>query len=144
MIARVYLLFFLFIALSNCTPYSYDISRYKKKFEAHRSDFDSLVSLLKAQNLQNGPPINENNLPDEIKRQLAALEISDVSILGRCKDTTVYEFTSNWIKKAALHFSWDLCDKEQSVKGYHGMGGKMIEIWGLGDGWIMWIDYDFI
>ncbi|MDF2189232.1 hypothetical protein [Paraflavitalea sp. CAU 1676] len=135
---------FLLVVIGSCAPNRYDINRYKRKFEEHRSDFDSLVSLLKTQNLQDGPPVNVNNLPDNIQRQLAALEVFDISVsFTGCTDTAVYEFTSSWSSKAALHFSWDLCDKDQASKGYHGKSGEMIEVWGMGDGWIMWIDSDF-
>ena len=42
-----------------------------------------------------------------------------------------------------FYFTKNICDKTQTVKGYHLKGG-MIEVWGLGDGWLMWIDYDYI
>jgi hypothetical protein len=37
-----------------------------------------------------------------------------------------------------------LCNIEMTIKSYHSKPSEMIEVWGMGDGWILWVDYDFI
>lgn len=132
-------------AFYSCAVNNNDIARYKNKFETHKTDFDVLVSLVKNQDLKAGYPINLNNLPTNIRKLLTSLAISDVNInLTKCSDLVEYEFRSSWSSRASLYFSKSSCNKEQSVIGYHDKTSKMIEVWGLGDGWTMWIDYDGI
>lgn len=140
--AQTFLIIFL-ITFSSCSVNNWDIKSYQKKFEVHKNDFETLVSLLKAENIRAGYPINENNLPENIQNIIEDLNISNINIT-QCKDLVDYEFTSSWSSKATLYFSKDSCNKEQTIKGYHAKTSEMIEVWGLGDGWVMWIDYDFI
>ena len=42
-----------------------------------------------------------------------------------------------------VYFNKNDCEKVQTKIGYHSKS-TMIEVWGLGNGWYMWIDYDFI
>lgn len=136
--AQTFLIIFL-ITFSSCSVNNWDIKSYQKKFEVHKT----LVSLLKAENIRAGYPINENNLPENIQNIIEDLNISNINIT-QCKDLVDYEFISSWSSKATLYFSKDSCNKEQTIKGYHAKTSEMIEVWGLGDGWVMWIDYDFI
>lgn len=115
------------------------------RFEEHKGDFEELVVLLKAQNIKVGYPINENDLPDKIQNILRELHISDVNLnVTRCKGLVEYQFTTSWSGKTTLYFSKDICSKEETVKGFHAKTSEMIEVWGLGDEWAMWIDHDYI
>ncbi len=137
--------FFLILTLSYCSVNKWDVSRYRSKFEAHKKDFETLVHLLKEQNIKIGFPINENELPENIQIILQDLDISDVNLnITQCQGLIDYQFTSSWSSKATLYFSKDNCNKEQTIKGYHANISEMIEVWGLGDEWTMWIDHDFI
>jgi hypothetical protein len=133
------------ILISGCSVNKWDIKRYQNKFETHKKDFETLVGLLKTQKVKVGHSINENELPENIQLILEDLNISNVNInYSECKGLINYEFTSSWSSKATLYFSKDPCSKEQTRKGYHAKISEMIEVWGMGDDWIMWIDYDFI
>jgi hypothetical protein len=128
-----------------CSVNTWDINRYQNKFEAHKGDFEALVSLLKLQSFKPGYPINQNELPQNIQRILDNLNISDLNTnASSCKDTPTYEFTTSWSSKATLYFSKDFCNNSQTIKGYHEKVSETIEFWGMGDEWTMWIDYDFI
>lgn len=135
----------LFLTTPSCSVNTWDVDRYKSKFQANKTDFDTLVHLLKGPSLRVGYSINENELPESIQTILHDLEISAVSLNTTvCEGVIDYQFISSWSSKATLYFSKDSCDKEQTVKGYYSKKSEMIEVWGLGDGWTMWIDHDFI
>jgi hypothetical protein len=137
--------FFLILTNFGCAVNKLDVDSYKGKFQANKKGFDTLVQLLKEQTLRVGYSINENELPDNIQTILDELEISDVNLdVTQCQGITGYQFTSSWSSKATLNFSKNTCDKDQTVQGYHAKISEMIEVWGLGDGWSMWIDHDFI
>ena len=133
------------LPILSCSLNKWDIDRYRGKFEANKKDFETLVQLLKDQDIKVGYSINENELPESIKTLLSDLNISDVNLNNtQCQGSVDYQFTSSWSSKATLYFSKDTCNKEQTIKGYHANSSEMIEVWGLGDGWTMWIDHDFI
>ncbi|HUP11621.1 MAG TPA: hypothetical protein VM187_05405 [Niastella sp.] len=128
----------------SCSVNKWDVNRYKSKFEIHKKDFETLILLLKEQNLKVGYSVNENELPEKIQALLKELDISDVNLnTTQCQGLIDYQFTSSWSTKATLYFSKDACNKEQTAKGFHTID-RMIEVWGIGDGWTMWIDHDFI
>jgi hypothetical protein len=144
-VAAIIFYFTLSVVVHSCSVNSDDINRYQTRFESHKQEFGILVKLLKEQNLRVGYSIRENELPENIRTLLQKLEISAVNLnTTECQDIVYYQFTSSWSSMATLYFSKDSCDKVQAVKGYHSKSSEMIEVWGLGDGWIMWIDYDFI
>jgi hypothetical protein len=137
--------YLLTLTIASCSVNNWDISGYRSKFETHRKDFETLVKLLAEQNIKVGYSINENELPESIKIALDHLDISDVNLnTTMCQGSIDYQFTSSWSSNATLYFSKDACNKEQTSKGYHANSSEMIEVWGLGDEWIMWIDHDFI
>ena len=132
-------------SITSCSVNSCDINRYKSKFESNKQDFEKLVQLLKQQDIRIGYSINENELTEDTKAILRVLDINDVNLnITSCQGLIDYQFTSSWSRKATLYFSKDSCNKEQTIKGYHANLTEMVEIWGLGDGWTMWIDHDFI
>lgn len=143
--SSITILFFLTQLFSGCSISSRDITNYKNRFTAHKNEFESLIKLLEAQHLPVGYSINENELPATIRSLLENLDISDINIsLSQCNDSVQYQLTSSWTTNATLYFTKDKCNKEQTVIGYHSKLSEMIEVWGMDDGWIMMIDYDFV
>lgn len=135
----------LFVVAPSCSVNKYDINRFQARFESKRQMFETLVQLLDKQNLRVGHSINENELPENVQEILQNLEISTISLNHtQCQGVLDYQLTTTWSRTSTLYFSKDKCDKIQTVKGYHSKHSEMIEVWGLGEGWIMWIDYDFI
>jgi hypothetical protein len=129
-----------------CKVNNFDVFRYKNKFERNKKEFEQLVNLLNAQNIQVGYLINQNELPDEIQECLNNLDITDLNLNHtNCEGLIKFEFTTSWCSTAHLYIAKDSCDMEHTKKGYHReTNSSLIEIWGLGDGWFMWIDHDFI
>lgn len=127
----------------NCSVSKSDIAEYKNKFETNRKEFENLIVLLKGQNLRVGYAINENDLPKNIQGILDDLDISSISVkVTDCKELPAYEFVTAWSDRATLYFSKDYCTQVQTAKTYHVQLSPMIEVWGMGDNWVMVIDYD--
>ena len=94
---------------------------------------------------ETGYSIRNDNLSSDIKDLLNELEVNSINTkYTNCENITQIEFVTNWTTKGSVYFAKDSCDREQSKKGFHTKLSEMIEVWGLGDDWIMWIDYDFI
>lgn len=142
---KAVLLLFVVLACCSCSVNSWDVSRYQGKFERNKKDFEQLVRLLKSQNLKAGYPVNENELTGDIRDVLDDLDISEVNLdYTDCQGPVSYEFAVSWSLKATVYFKKMACSKEETRKGYHANITEMVEVWGLGDGWMMWIDHDFI
>lgn len=138
-------LLFITLVISGCSVNNWDVNRYKRKFEANKEDFEKLVNLLKHENIKVGYSVRRNELSDRVQQILNELDIYDVVLdITQCPNVIEYQFTSSWSRKATLYFSKNICNKEQTVKGFHSTPTEMIEVWGLGDDWTMWIDHDFI
>lgn len=129
-----------------CSVNKWDVFRYKNKFERNKKEFEQLVNLLKTQNIRVGYSINQNELSDEIQACLNNLDITDLNLNHtNCEGLAEFEFTTSWCSTATLYFAKNSCNMELTKKGDHeDISSSKIEIWGLGDGWVMWIDYDFI
>jgi CRISPR/Cas system-associated endoribonuclease Cas2 len=129
----------------SCGINSWDISRYRNNFTSHREQYNKLVEGLKKCNLRVGYSVYESELPDDLQSLLQDLEITDVNLLHTtCDGKTDYQFESKWSTKAHLFFIYKSCELEHSATGYHVIMSQMIELWGLGNGWVMMIDHDFI
>lgn len=138
-------IFFLILINFSCSVNKLDVDKYKSRFQENKKGFDTLVQLLKKQSLRVGYSVKESEMPESIRIILNDLDISDVNLNAtQCLGLIDYEFISCWSTKATLYFSKNTCDIKQTMNGYHDKSSEIIEIWGLGDGWIMWIDYDFI
>jgi hypothetical protein len=133
------------ITLGNCSVGSSDIETYKGKFYAHKNTFNNIVTRLRTENIKVGFTVNENELSADVQKILAELGIKDINTsMTTCNGVVEYQFTSIWSSNATLYFSKNECNKQQSKTGFHSKMSEMIEVWGLGNDWIMWIDYDTI
>jgi hypothetical protein len=146
---KIITIFFGSLILSGCSVNKFDVKKYTNKFSENKKDFEELVILLKSEKTitdRVGYSINENDLNEEIRKKLNKLGITDINIsYTHCQNITSIGLTTNWTKKATVYFTKDICDKEQTAKGYYSVQSSgTIEVWGLGDDWLMWIDSDFI
>ncbi|WP_299261835.1 hypothetical protein [uncultured Aquimarina sp.] len=64
---------------------------------------------------------------------------------SECKEV---EYATEWIKYpiGTLYLTWTTCDSEQTKKGYYkdNFNSNFIEVWGIGNSWLIWTDSDFI
>jgi hypothetical protein len=145
----IFTIFLFSLMLEGCSVNKFDTKRYINKFSENKKDFEELVILLKSEKTitdRAGYSINENELNEEIRNKLDKLEIAEVSIsYTHCQGVISIGLTTNWTKKATVYFTNDICDKVQTARGYYSVQSSgTIEVWGLGDDWLMLIDRDFI
>ena len=140
--------FFLSLFLNGCTVNKHDAKDYIAKFYANKKSFEEIIIELKSSKAFNnriGLPIRLYELNKELYKKTSQLDVLDIDILySQCQGINYISLTMNWTKKVTVHLTKDSCDKTQTAKGYHNKTSEMIEVWGLGDDWLMWIDYDFI
>jgi hypothetical protein len=129
---------------SSCGVNSWDVDKYKSTFESNRVKYNELVAALNKCNFNAGYSIYNNKLPNHITILLEELEITNAFSIHTTCNTNGYQFETKWSTKAHLSFINDVCVVEQSARGYHTKKSNMIELWGLGNGWVMMIDHDFI
>lgn len=144
---KIIILITISLTLTNCQVTKSDTENYIEKFTECKVEFEILAKKI-TQNKELlgkiGYGIDINEIDSEIKTKLENLGINDINLkYSECEKITEVELVTNWTKNATVYFNKNECDKEQSKIGYHSKS-TMIEVWGLGNGWIMWIDYDFI
>ena len=146
-ILNMVVLITLSLTLSNCQITKSDTESYIEKFSENKVEFEVLAKkIAENKDLANkiGYGININEIDSEIKVKLESLGIEDINLKhSECERITEVELITNWTKNATVCLNKNECDTKQSKIGYHSKT-TMIEVWGLGNGWVMWIDYDFI
>ena len=125
--------------VSGCATSKSELENFQHKFQKDKFKFETLVKLLDEHNLRVDYFIDETKLSAEIRSLLSDLDISDVS-----KNRTGYELESSWGRWVHVYFVKDNYNLRESYIGYHRQTSEMIEVWGLGEGWTMVVDYDFI
>ena len=92
-----------------------------------------------------GYSVNKNDLDKDTKTILSKLDILDISTSSSdCKDITQYQLEADWTTKLHIYFTKDNCDNVETKRGFRKQASKYIEVYGLGDNWLMWIDYDLL
>ena len=147
LILKIIILVFLSFTLTKCQVTKSDTENYIEKFTENKIEFDLLAKKISHDKLllgKIGQSINENELDSILKTELEDIGVDDINLkYSECEKITEVELIMNWTKNATLYFNKNDCEKEQTKLGYH-WKSTMIEVWGLGNGWYMWIDYDFI
>jgi hypothetical protein len=92
-----------------------------------------------------GKSISPESLPKEVSNELNKKGIFRIAISKRGECIEV-EYGTNWTKYpiGQLYLTWSSCEKIETKKGYYENNSNFIEIWGIGDGWSIWTDCDFI
>lgn len=85
--------------------------------------------------------------PEELEKSLAdkllEKEIAYI-IVGNNKDCRKVEYEKKWSNNlGAQHFEWSNCENKKAEKGYYENLGT-IEVFGIGNGWLVWVDSDAI
>jgi hypothetical protein len=144
---KILIFVFLSFTLTKCQVTKSDTENYIEKFTENKIEFDLLAKKINQDKFllgKIGYSINENELDSILKAELENIGVVDINLkYSECEKTTEVEFVVNWSKNGTVYFNKNDCEKEQTKIGYHSKT-TMIEVWGLGNGWYMWIDYDFI
>lgn len=99
-------------------------------------------------NANMGKFINPQSLSKPIAKELKNKGIYRITVNNNseCKEV---EYTTNWTEYpiGTLYLTWTTCgNTKQTEKGYYedNFHDNFIEIWGIGNNWLIWTDSDFI
>ena len=98
-------------------------------------------------NQQLGKFINPAELNDNLKSRLLKQGIIRLSVQkgNTCKEV---EYATDWTEYpvGAIYLKWTTCDSVQTQKGFYvdNFNKNFIEVWGVGNNWLIWVDSDFI
>ena len=147
LILKIIILIFLSFTLTKCQVTKSDTENYIEKFSENKIEFDFLAKKISQDKLLLRKicySINKNEIDSILQTKLENIGVDNINLqYSECEKITEVEFVMNWTKNATVYFNKNDCNKEQTKIGYHSKT-TMIEVWGLGNGWYMWIDYDFI
>jgi hypothetical protein len=145
-------LIILTIILTSCDYINTDKRRidkaesYKQYFYENKEVFEQLIKDIqidKSITSKMGLFQDVDKLEDELKiKKLRRLEIQTISITQTNCEQPEIEFITSWTEYpiGQMYLTKD-CPGEKSTKGSYWKGG-FIEVWGLGNGWVIWIDSD--
>jgi hypothetical protein len=98
-------------------------------------------------NQQLGKFISPSQLGDKLKERLIKQGLIRISVQKQDNCTEV-EYLTDWTEYpvGSLYLTWTTCDSVQTRKGYYmdNFNTNFIEVWGVGNNWLIWIDSDFI
>jgi hypothetical protein len=98
-------------------------------------------------NQQLGKFISPYQLNDKLKERLLNQGIVRLSVQKQDNCNEV-EYVTGWTEfpVGAFYLTWTTCDSVQTRKGYYmdNFNTNFIEVWGVGNNWLIWVDSDFI
>lgn len=145
--------FYLLIFLTSCDFVNTEERRtdqvedFKIYFEDNRHIFESIVDrIMQDENIihRTGEKLHLKSLDELSLKQLTRLKIEYFSIKKTDCDRIEIEFITTWTTyPVGQTYLTMTCPYAQTNKDTYNKFG-LIEIWGLGGGWLLWIDSDFI
>lgn len=127
------------------------VSEKMEAFSAERLEWEELTQRILKNEIVNanlGKSIEPSELGKSLETELEEKGISRISVLNssECKEV---EYITNWTGYpiGTLYLTWTTCgNKQQTEKGYYedNFDSNFIEIWGIGNNWLIWTDSDFI
>ena len=147
-------LIILTILLANCNYFNTDkrridkVESYKKFFYENQETFEQLTKEIQDDKILSGKNglLQKTEDLDELKgKKLRRLEIHTFTTSQTNCEQPRIEFITSWTDYpiGQTYLTKD-CSDEKSKKGNYWTDGNFIEVWGLGDGWVLWVDSDFI
>ena len=135
--------------LNSCSINKSDVDSYIDKFYNEKSDFDKIITYLSVDGdvmSRIGYSVNKNNLNKNLQSVLNKLDITDISTSSSdCEGVVEFQLEANWTTWAHIYFAKNECNYEQTKKRFYSQSSSSgIEVYGLGDNWLMWIDYDLL
>jgi len=124
------------------------VESYKEFFYINQKTFDQLTEELLTNekiNSKIGQLLTAEDVDELTNIKLRRLEIESFSISQTKCGKLEIEYKTTWTKYpiGQMYLSKDSClDDPLTVKGNHSKDSSFIETWGLGDGWVIWIDSD--
>lgn len=122
------------------------VETLKEFFYENKEDFELLIRDIesdKSMTAKMGLVQDVDKLENEIRtKKLKRLKIKTLTISETTCGQSEIEFRTSWTDYpiGQLYLTKD-CSDEKSKKGKYWKGG-FVEVWGLGDNWMIWIDSD--
>ena len=126
-----------------------NVESYKVFFHDNRETFEQITrQLINDKNVSNkvGKFIFPDDFDDLTNKKLRRLEIEFVTISKKDCDDFEVEFKTSWTNYpiGQMYLTRTGCNETKAIKGNYWTDTGFIEVWGLGEGWIIWTDSDFI
>jgi hypothetical protein len=126
-----------------------EVESRKTLFYDNQETFEQIIGqLINDQNRNNkiGRSIKPNEFDDLTNKKLRRLEIEYITVSNTNCDEFEFEFMTSWTEFpiGQMYLTKTGCNETKSTKGNYWTDTNFIEVWGLGDGWIIWTDSDFI
>ncbi len=143
------LIFLIGLFIIGCTP-NYDkiFKENISKFETKKKEFEKLKVFISNSDFKSNEKILIKQLSTEAQKIANELGIMSIEITNynNCDENSItFNIEKGWNinKLNVVQFIFDSCKKE-TKKEKHRYDGNHMDVWGLGDNWIMFSDTDFI
>lgn len=91
--------------------------------------------------------INPKDLNSNLYEELQEQGVIRLSVTKNI-DCQKVEYSLDWMEQnsCSLYLTWTSCDLIQTKKGYYkdSFDTNFIEVWGLGNNWLVWLDSDLL
>ena len=92
-----------------------------------------------------GKAIYVTDLEQTLSKDLIKNGIKFITVRNdsECKEV---EYATQWTKYpiGTLYLTWTTCNPKQTEKGFYQSDTSFVEIFGIGNDWLIWTDTDFI
>ncbi len=122
------------------------VSEKIESFSEKQAEWDNLTKRILKNEFVNsnlGKYINSIDLDKSLASELTEKGIKRISVRNssECKEV---EYTTEWTNYQItyLYLTWTTCDSKQTEKGFYQSDSSFIEIYGIGNNWLVWTDGD--
>ena len=141
-----YLLYFLFIAsFISCSNRREIVLDKIEDFRNNQTEWNNLTARIlnsETANHKLGLYIEPEEFGSAIAEELIQKGIVSVTV-GNSEDCKNVEYRKDWENSIGTQYlKWTTCDKIKTRKGYIQSDSGPIEVYGIGNGWLTWIDTD--
>nr|WP_321453169.1 hypothetical protein [uncultured Carboxylicivirga sp.] len=119
-----------------------------EQFSIKKQEWNSLTKHILENEFVNsnlGKGIYPHDLENKLSTELINKGISFITVSNNheCKQV---EYATKWTKYpiGTLYLTWTTCDSTKTKKGFYQSDSGFIEIYGIGNNWLIWVDIDFI
>ena len=116
-----------------------------EEFRENQKEWNNLTQrILKDETVNHklGQLISPNDLDKSLAEELNEREIKYISV-GNNLECKEVEYQKEWDNSIGTQFlKFTTCDVLKTKKGYYQSDSSPIEVFGIGDNWLVWIDID--
>lgn len=136
--------FFIIISLVSCSSRKEIVLQKIENFQSEKKEWNDLTKRIlkdKTVNSKLGLLIEPEELDESLANELLKKEIVSITV-GNNKDCQRVEYQKCWENFIGTQYLiWTTCDSLKTKKGYY-EDLSPIEVFGIGEKWLTWIDTD--